>query len=100
MGDCNIVGRVKDIEGVSLETPWTSSLTNSRRRSIQHMGDNEEIHAREHRDNNNERSLKGWEKTHSAGSSRVTGRMNSRHSGGVGKHGMIASPIAEKPPWH
>ena len=91
---------VLDSEGVSLETPWTSNLTLNKRRGSQHIGGNRIIHKRVHRDIDNDGLTESLVRAHSKGS---YGQMRSKYAGNcgrVGKHGRIASPIAEKPPWH
>ena len=100
VGQAHSAGEVLDGDGVSSETPWTNSLTDGRSIGPQHMGSNKVNEERVHGDMHNDGLLTNWEATHSGESSRTIRGKYTGNSGGVGKHGRRASPIAEKPPWH
>ena len=89
-----------DGEGVSSETPWTSSPTDSRSTSPQHMGRDEVNHERIHKEIHDDGSLNNGEMVHSAETRGTIEGKYTLASGGIGKHGRTASPIAEKPPWN
>ena len=89
-----------DIEGVYLETPWPSNLTDSWRKDPQHMVGNDTNNERESGDINKEMLLESGERIICAGRDRTTRGKFIRNDGGVGKHGRAESPIAEKFPWN